>query len=113
MFGVILWADSASRKAVIWCEDQGDLAYLDAAPRIDDVCTLFFETGDYVEFDVTQDVFLRRASNAVQIVPGERSAHQVGTDRQTKDGPGRSTIVNLADHWAAVVSQEACFSRLG
>ena len=27
MFGVVLWADPVDRKAVIWCEDHGDLAY--------------------------------------------------------------------------------------
>lgn len=28
MIGVVIWSSEASRKAVIWCEDQGPLAYL-------------------------------------------------------------------------------------
>ena len=28
MIGVILWSNPAKEKAVIWCEDQGPLAYL-------------------------------------------------------------------------------------
>ena len=28
MLGVVLWSDVSDRKAVIWCEDQGDLAYV-------------------------------------------------------------------------------------
>lgn len=28
MIGVVIWSNEANRKAVIWCEDQGPLAYL-------------------------------------------------------------------------------------
>ncbi|WBU59535.1 hypothetical protein [Paracoccus albus] len=28
MIGVVIWSSESSRKAVIWCEDQGPLAYL-------------------------------------------------------------------------------------
>ena len=31
MYGVVLWADASDTKAVIWCEDQGNLAYYTAA----------------------------------------------------------------------------------
>ncbi|MEX0370647.1 MAG: hypothetical protein AB3N09_08455 [Tateyamaria sp.] len=50
MIGVILWSDPTARKAVIWCEDQGDLAYLSpsASPDLPDT---FFDVGDMVEFD--------------------------------------------------------------
>ncbi|NIY98004.1 hypothetical protein HC022_17720 [Salipiger sp. HF18] len=27
MYGVVLWADHSDHKAVIWCEDHGDLAF--------------------------------------------------------------------------------------
>ena len=27
MYGIVLWSDRSERQAVIWCEDQGDLAY--------------------------------------------------------------------------------------
>ena len=28
MIGVVIWSSECSQKAVIWCEDQGPLAYL-------------------------------------------------------------------------------------
>lgn len=28
MIGVVIWSSSSTEKAVIWCEDQGPLAYL-------------------------------------------------------------------------------------
>ncbi|MEM9576715.1 MAG: hypothetical protein AAF999_06845 [Pseudomonadota bacterium] len=62
MLGVILWSDAADGKAVIWCEDQGDLAYLNAK---DDVLQAgdFFDAGDLVQFDMEVSQSIRRANN--------------------------------------------------
>ncbi|MDZ7710952.1 MAG: hypothetical protein U5K36_13595 [Roseovarius sp.] len=30
MLGLVLWCDAASGRAVIWCEDHGDLAWYEA-----------------------------------------------------------------------------------
>lgn len=49
MFGVVLWRDRSDCKAVIWCEDQGDLAiYRQSNPeeQVD------MNVGDWVEFDL-------------------------------------------------------------
>lgn len=49
MFGVVLWSDPTDRKAVIWCEDQGDLAFYRHA---DATQSLTLEAGDWVQFDL-------------------------------------------------------------
>lgn len=49
MFGVVLWSDPADQKAVIWCEDQGDLAFYRHA---DETQNLSLEAGDWVQFDL-------------------------------------------------------------
>lgn len=49
MFGVVLWSDPVDRKAVIWCEDQGDLAFYRHADATQD---LMLEAGDWVQFDL-------------------------------------------------------------
>ncbi len=67
MFGVILWSDAAAGQAVIWCEDSGNLAYYQAPGRLRHSQCDFFDAGDYVEFEVTQDDRLRRASNAQKV----------------------------------------------
>lgn len=62
MLGVVLWSDLSDRKAVIWCEDQGDLAYLngpDAALTNGE----FFDAGDLVQFDVETSQTTRIANN--------------------------------------------------
>ena len=63
MIGVVLWSDGEEGKAVLWCEDQGDLAYYDTYKDQRDVSTSF-GAGDMVQFDVTVESRQRRASNA-------------------------------------------------
>ena len=62
MFGVVLWSDAAAQKAVIWCEDQGELAFytpengsIHGAPALD--------AGDLIQFDVSVQQNMRKASN--------------------------------------------------
>ncbi|MBD3663055.1 hypothetical protein [Sulfitobacter aestuariivivens] len=63
MIGVVLWCDAEAGKAVFWCEDQGDLAYFEdpALPGI--ASEVFFDAGDMVQFDVTNESRQRRARN--------------------------------------------------
>lgn len=63
MIGVILWSDEVDRQAVIWCEDQGDLAFLDDASTLSEGKP-FFAVGDVVRFDLYVEGNLRRAHNA-------------------------------------------------
>ena len=62
MLGVVLWSDASDRKAVIWCEDQGDLAYVSeftSAMNSGD----FFDAGDLVQFDMEMHKSMRLANN--------------------------------------------------
>jgi len=50
MNGVVLWSDASQHKAVIWCEDQGDLAfYSQDQPQ----APVDLYEGDLVCFDLT------------------------------------------------------------
>lgn len=69
MLGVVLWSDHNDRKAVIWCEDHGDLAYFSGAgdspaemPPLD--------AGDLVDFELCQDSHLRLARNPQRFEQG-------------------------------------------
>ncbi len=62
MYGVVLWSDTSDKKAVIWCEDHGDLAYYGGGstsafdgPSLD--------AGDLVHFQVTEGEPMRLARN--------------------------------------------------
>lgn len=61
MFGVVLWSDTTAQKAVIWCEDQGDLAFYTPEECIHEAPPL--DAGDLVQFDVTVTQNVRKASN--------------------------------------------------
>ncbi|WP_299674824.1 hypothetical protein [uncultured Roseobacter sp.] len=62
MIGVVLWSDASDRKAVIWCEDQGDLAFLNSADELLQ-SDAFFDAGDVVQFDMEVQASMRRAHN--------------------------------------------------
>ncbi len=107
MYGVILWSDADVGKAVIWCEDHGDLAYYEAPPHVADPEQLFFDPGDYVEFDLTVEDDLRRASNAQTILAASypmvahtldgvgSNSHRLPID----EGAATSAhVINLSDH---------------
>ncbi len=67
MLGVVLWSDASNGKAVIWCEDQGDLAYVKPADEVlgaED----FFDAGDLVQFDMRTQQSLRIAHNPRLVV---------------------------------------------
>lgn len=60
MFGVVLWSDSSDRKAVIWCEDHGDLAFY---RQIGEQNGPSLDVGDWVQFDVVTERNQRVATN--------------------------------------------------
>ncbi|MCZ4351386.1 hypothetical protein O4H61_02545 [Roseovarius aestuarii] len=57
MYGVVLWSDCVENRAVIWCEDHGDLAFFRGEP--DGIMAL--TAGDLVEFDVRDGGEMRLA----------------------------------------------------
>lgn len=67
MFGVVLWSDSQERKAVIWCEDHGDLAFYRQPEQGDSVP---LDAGDWVQFDVTMERHMRYAHNPRLVAEG-------------------------------------------
>ena len=70
MLGVVLWSDASDRKAVIWCEDQGDLAFVTASDGYDELLyqDSFFDAGDLVQFDMKVKNATRRACNTRLVV---------------------------------------------
>lgn len=59
MIGVVVWSDRSKNRAVIWCEDQGDLAFY----RTDSQDAPDLRDGDCVTFKVEQDGELRHAKD--------------------------------------------------
>ena len=69
MLGVVLWSDNSDNKAVIWCEDQGDLAYFNGGKDMPlEMADL--DAGDLVRFELQQKKHLRYARNPQRIEQG-------------------------------------------
>ncbi|MWB77492.1 hypothetical protein GLS40_05595 [Pseudooceanicola sp. 216_PA32_1] len=97
MFGVVLWSDSADRKAVIWCEDHGDLAYFNAGDDTD-LSMVALDAGDLVQFDLTEEAEMRRATNP-RLVAEEQFptlAHRLQNALPTPDAPATSCSRNAS-----------------
>lgn len=62
MLGVVLWSDPQERKAVIWCEDHGDLAFYQCEQAPTD-SAFAMDAGDLVQFDVDTRQSFRVACN--------------------------------------------------
>ena len=60
MLGVVLWRDKTDEKALIWCEDHGDLA---VCMRKGQVERPSLHVGDCVQFDLALDQDVRLARN--------------------------------------------------
>ncbi|PCJ04257.1 MAG: hypothetical protein COB16_19225 [Rhodobacteraceae bacterium] len=60
MNGVVLWSDASHHKAVIWCEDQGDLAYYSHKQR---QAPVDLHEGDLICFDLSLHQNQRMAEN--------------------------------------------------
>lgn len=61
MLGVVIWSNPQERKAVIWCEDHGDLAYFSGETSV--FGDIGLDAGDLVDFEMTTERDLRRAHN--------------------------------------------------
>lgn len=62
MIGVIVWSSAAKQKAVIWCEDQGALAYLHGSDNVTGRPG-WPEAGDMVSLETELRQELRHAFN--------------------------------------------------
>lgn len=62
MYGVVLWSDLNDQKAVIWCEDHGDLAFYSG--QCDNAHEgLSLDAGDLVQFQISEGRDMRLARN--------------------------------------------------
>lgn len=107
MFGVVLWSDAAAQKAVIWCEDQGELAfYTPGECNIHDAPML--DAGDLIQFDVFVDQNVRKARNPQVLMqshspdlPEKLRARQPQVVNETPSRPAKSAskVVELSQYF--------------
>lgn len=67
MCGVVLWSNPDDQKAVVWCEDQGNLAYY-VEPETGTKSGVALDAGDLIEFELREDRQFRRVTNPILLV---------------------------------------------
>jgi hypothetical protein len=61
MIGVVVWANELREKAIIWCEDQATLAYLQGRENLTNKGERWPLPGDLVELETRTEGSLRHA----------------------------------------------------
>ena len=92
MMGVVLWSDQGNGKAVIWCEDQGKLAYV-TGEQAEISANFELQAGDLVSFSLRMQSRLRFAEN-LEVV--EENGFQ-GLDKSLKASSDTSAPSTGAD----------------
>ncbi|GLP86763.1 FIG01072672: hypothetical protein [Tritonibacter mobilis] len=114
MIGVVVWADTAKSKAVIWCEDQRDLAYYMQQEEVADAISL--QKGDLVEFESRYESGVRMAGGVQVVEPSaEPSLAEVLRARKRGEQNRSEEPVDTAHQGAEVATlsiPERCSSRV-
>ncbi|CAM3229081.1 hypothetical protein PANO111632_09310 [Paracoccus nototheniae] len=73
MIGVVVWSSGPREKAIIWCEDQSTLAYLQGRANVADPLK-WPQAGDLVELE-TRTVGDLRHALSVSILSEQAASH--------------------------------------
>lgn len=94
MYGVVLWSDRNDKKAVIWCEDHGDLAYYGGHTGGSVFDGPVLDAGDLVHFQLADacGAAMRMAHNPelVSECHAPAIAHRLRSSTGAGDSTGKS-----------------------
>lgn len=96
MLGVVVWSNEKKNKAVIWCEDQGSLAYLEGVVNLASGA-VWPVAGDLVELESTLEGGLRVASKVKLVSQGAGSALPQALHQQVRKVHGGSFAAMLEE----------------
>lgn len=92
MIGVVIWCKADPTRAIVWCEDQQDLAFVDAETKYPSA-ELLLSIGDQIQFKEAQKNGLRHVREVTQhfadggekgVSPADMLAHGAPTERRDR-----------------------------
>lgn len=112
MIGVVVWTNVSREKAIIWCEDQATLAYLQGRANLVEAEGRWPEPGDLVELE-TQTIGNLRHALVVSIL-SEQSCPQLPRllAESWPAAEARPRVVNLHNDQRQSVSQGLALPRM-
>ena len=63
MFGIVLWSAAENDRAVVWCEDHGDLAFFQAESVGNKGVRPHLDAGDLLQFELNERGDMRLVEN--------------------------------------------------
>ena len=94
MYGVVLRSDPSCDRALIWCEDHGELAFFNGQPdRPDTLDTI--EAGDLVQLEVESTKDFRLAKN-VELVAADEYPQLADTLKRASGGGPQDVVVDVS-----------------
>lgn len=98
MIGVVVWSKAETEKAVIWCEDQAALAYLQGRASLTDP-SCWPEPGDLLELEAEMIGNLRHARQVTLLTEGGRSELPQLLKKATTDSRPELRLVSSRKPW--------------
>lgn len=97
MYGVVLWSDGEKNRAVIWCEDHGNLAFF-KGDHTDGPGIAGIDPGDLVQFELAEEQQMRLAFNPRLVAADEYPtlAHDL-----RRAGPAAAPVASLPQEKSA------------
>ncbi len=109
MLGVVVWSNEVRSKAVIWCEDQGALAYLEGLANLSPA-SAWPSAGDLVEMECTLEGGLRLAHEVRLVSQGVGAALpqalRASVAQADADAAARASLSGDTQHLRLVSKRE-------
>jgi len=93
MYGVVLWSDETKNRAVIWCDDHGDLAFYRRDARAREA-KMPFKAGDLIQFDLKEATAMRIVSRPRVV---ERESYPNLTDDLREAGAAMGALKHVCE----------------
>lgn len=92
MLGVVLWSDVKDNRAVVWCDDHGDLAFYKPGKTTADRAV--FQPGDLIQFELREASQMRIVARP-QVL--ERDSHPNLADELKQVGEAMGVVTHSRD----------------
>ncbi|MBU3001549.1 hypothetical protein KO491_17035 [Roseovarius nubinhibens] len=92
MLGVVLWSDVKDNRAVVWCDDHGDLAFYKPGKTTADRAV--FQPGDLIQFELREASQMRIVARPQMLA---RDSHPNLADELKQVGEAMGVVTHSRD----------------
>ena len=118
MIGVVVWASELREKAIIWCEDQATLAYLQGRDNLASRLAPWPQPGDLVELH-TETIGSLRHARSVSLISEQHCPELPKILAQSDEPAAGVSQLRVVSSWDTrrsslpISADVTCFPRSG